>query len=102
MEAAEQGVRVEEGAVSSLMFANDVVGISETPEALHKQIEEALEYTRKWRVIASVNRCVVLEHEDTENPEDFNENLGEEEWLIFGHYACLGVEMNKTALGMHT
>eukprot|EP00904_Undaria_pinnatifida_P014142 jgi/Undpi1/9859/HiC_scaffold_28.g12313.m1 len=36
-----------------LMFADDFVGISETPEGFQKQIEKALEYTRKWTVTAN-------------------------------------------------
>ena len=40
--------------MSGLMFADDFVLISETPEALQEQIETALEYTRKWRVTANV------------------------------------------------
>ena len=46
-EAAKQGVMVGGDTVSRLMFADDFVGISETPEGLQKQIEKALEYTRK-------------------------------------------------------
>ena len=40
--------------VSGLMFADDFVGISDTPEGPQKQTEKALEYTRKWRVTANV------------------------------------------------
>ena len=46
--------------VSGLMFADDFVGISGTAEGLQEQIEKALEYTRKWRVTANVNKCAVL------------------------------------------
>ena len=38
--------------VSGLMFADDFVGISDTPDGLQKQKEKALEYTRKWRETA--------------------------------------------------
>ena len=34
--------------VSVGINADDFVGIWETPEGLQKQIERALEYTRKW------------------------------------------------------
>ena len=47
VEATRQGVTVGEDTVSELMFADDFVGISETPEGLEKQIDKALEYTRK-------------------------------------------------------
>ena len=43
VEAVKQGVTIGEDMVSGLMFADDFVGISETPEGLQKQIEKALE-----------------------------------------------------------
>ena len=64
VEAARQGVTVGEETVSGLMFADDIVGISETPEELQKQIEKTLEYTRKWRVTANVKKCEVVCNED--------------------------------------
>ena len=39
-----------EDTMSGLMFADDFVGISETPEGLQKQIKEALECTRKFKM----------------------------------------------------
>ena len=47
VEAAKQGVTMGEDTVSGLMFADDFVGISETPEGLQKKIEKTLEYTMK-------------------------------------------------------
>ena len=46
-ETPRQGVTVGEGTESGLMFADDFVGISETPGRLPKQIAKALDYTRK-------------------------------------------------------
>ena len=60
VEAAKQGVTVGEDTVSGLMFAHDSAGISDTPEGLQKQIEKALEYTRKSRVTANVRKCSVV------------------------------------------
>ena len=42
--------------VSSLMFADDSVGISGKPEGLQEKSEKALEHTRKWRVTANVDK----------------------------------------------
>ena len=47
VEAAKQGVVMGEDTASRLMFADGFVGMSETPEGLQKQVEKALEYTRK-------------------------------------------------------
>ena len=56
VEALMEGVTVGEDTVSGVMFADDFVGIPETPEGLQKQIEKALENTRKWRVTANVKK----------------------------------------------
>ena len=72
VEAAKQGVTIGEGTITGLMLTDDFVGISESPEGLRKQIEKALEYTRKWRVTANVKKCaVVVCKEDKVNPATF-------------------------------
>ena len=79
VEAAKQGGMMWEGTVSGLMFADNLVGISETPEELPKHIENALEYTRKWRVTADVTKCaVVVCNEDKVNPVTFKWMWGED------------------------
>ena len=60
IEAANQGVTRGEDTVSMLMFADDLVGISKAPEGLQKQIGKALDYTRKGRVTANVEKCAVV------------------------------------------
>ena len=60
VEAAKQGVTMGEDTVSGWMSAYDFVGISQTLEGLQKQIEKALEYTKKWRLTANVKKCAVV------------------------------------------
>ena len=36
------------------------MGVSETTEGLQKQVENALENTRNWRVTANVKKCAVV------------------------------------------
>ena len=60
VEAAKQRVTVGEDAVSRLIFTDEFVGISETPEGLQKQNEKALPYSRKWRVTANIEKCAVV------------------------------------------
>ena len=72
IESTQQGVKVDEDMVSDLIFADNFVGISGTAEGLQKQIEKALEYTRKWRVTANIDKCAVLVcHEDKKKPVEF-------------------------------
>ena len=95
VEAAKQGVTVGEDALSRLMFADDSVWTSETPEGLQKQIEKALEYTRKWRVTANLKRCaaVVVCNEGKVNPVTFKRKWGEDELPMADQYTYLGVEI---------
>ena len=84
VEAAKQSVKVGEDTISGLMFAHGFVGIAETSEGFQKQIEKALEYTRKLRVTASnVHKIAILVcNEDKKDPVDFKLKLGEEELPI--------------------
>ena len=59
-EAAEQEVAVGNLTVSGLKFADDFVGISETPEGLQKQREKVVEYTTQRSVTADVKKCAVV------------------------------------------
>ena len=96
VEALMEGVTAGEDTMSGLMFADDFVGISETPEGLQKQIGKALEYTRKWRVTANVKKCaVVVCNEDRVNPVAFKWKWGEDELPIVDQYTYLGVEISK-------
>ena len=82
--------------MSGLMFANDFVGISETPEGLQKQIEKTLDYIRKWKVTENVKKCaVVVCNEDKVNPVHFQMEVGKDELPIVDQYTYLGVEVSK-------
>ena len=62
------------------MFADDLVGISETPEGLQKQVEKVQEYTGEWGMTANVNKCRVLVYiEDEKNPVEVKRNRDEGE-----------------------
>ena len=88
-------IKVGEDMVSGLMFADDFVGLAETPEGLQTQIEKALEYTRKWRITANINKnAVLICNEDNKNPVEFKCKWGEEELPIVDQYTYLGVEIS--------
>ena len=73
--------------------ADDFAGLAETPDGPQKQIEKALEYTRKWRVTANVNKSAVLVcNDDNKNPVEFKWKWG---LPIVDQYIYLGVEILK-------
>ena len=84
--------------MSGLMFADDFVEISETPEGLQKQREKAPEYTRKLTVTAYVKACAVVVavcNEDKVNLVNFKWKWGEDKLPIVDQYTYLGVEISK-------
>ena len=97
IESAQQGVKVGGDMVSGLMFAGDFVGISGTAEGLQEQIEKALEYTRKWRVTANVDKCAVLVcHEDKKKASRVQMEVGRRGIaMIVDQYTYLGVEISE-------
>ena len=72
------------------------MGISETPEGLQKQVETALEHTRKWRVTANVKACAgVVCDENKVNPVNSKRKWEEDELPIADQYTYLGVDILK-------
>ena len=96
VEAAKQAVTTGEDTVSGLMCTDDFVGMSETPEGLQEQLDEALKYTRKWRVTANVKMCaVVVCNEDKVDPVNVKWKWGEDDLPIVDQYTYLGVNISK-------
>ena len=94
VETTKQGVKVGEDMISGLMFADDFVGLAETPDGLQEQMEKALEYTGKWRITANINKSTIgVCNEDNKNPVEFKWKWGEEELPIVDQYTYLGVDM---------
>ena len=106
VETAKPGVTMGEDTVSGLTFADEIVGRSETPEGLQEQIENAVEYTRKWRVTANViqlRSMIVVCNEDKANPINFKWKWREDGLSIVDQYTHLGVEISKgCSWGAHT
>ena len=81
--------------VSKLILADDLVGISETLGGRQTQVTKALEYTRKWRVVANVKTCAVVAcDEDKKNPVSFKWK-GDGELPIVDQDTYLGVDISQ-------
>ena len=103
VESAKQGVTMGGDTISGLMLVDDFVGMSETPEGLQEQIEKALEYTRKCRVIANVKtRAGVVRNEDKVYTVTFKLKWREDDLPVVDQYTYLGVEISRDCSGIHT
>ncbi|CAB1102257.1 unnamed protein product [Ectocarpus sp. CCAP 1310/34] len=56
VEAVRKGVKVgdTETSVSGMLFADDFVGMSDTPEGLQLQIDAATKFNNKWRLLPTL------------------------------------------------
>ena len=81
-----------EDMISSLMFADNYVGISGTVGRRQQRREDAQEYNRTWGVTANVNNCALLVcNVDKTNLVEFEWKWGETEPPILDQYTYLGV-----------
>ncbi|CAB1103975.1 unnamed protein product [Ectocarpus sp. CCAP 1310/34] len=99
----------KETSVSGMLFADDFVGMSDTPEGLQLQIDAAKKFTDKWRLSANVKkRAVMVCNENKDEPVEHRWKWGIEEiavvdqckWGIeetaeVDQYTYLGVEIAK-------
>ncbi|CAB1096931.1 unnamed protein product [Ectocarpus sp. CCAP 1310/34] len=98
VEAVRKGVKVgdTETSVSGMLFADDFVGMSDTPEGLQLQIDAAKKFTDKWRLFANVKKsAVMICNENKEEPVEHRWKWGIEEIAVVDQYTYLGVEIAK-------
>ena len=90
VKAVGQGVDVGESSVSGMLFADDFVGISDTPEGLQMQIDAAKEFADKWRFSANVKKSAIMVcNEDKQKPVEYRWKWGVEELAVVDQYTYL-------------
>ncbi|CAB1117831.1 unnamed protein product [Ectocarpus sp. CCAP 1310/34] len=98
VEAVRKGVKVGDTATSCsrMLFADNFVGMSDTPEGLQLQIDAAKKFTDKWRLSANVKKSAVMVCNDNkEEPVEHRWKWGIEEIAVVDQYTYLGVEIAK-------
>ncbi|CAB1115185.1 unnamed protein product [Ectocarpus sp. CCAP 1310/34] len=98
VDAVRKGVRVGDTAtsVSGMLFADDFVGMSDTPEGLQLQIDAAKKYTDKWSLSANVTTSAIMVcNGNKEEPVEHRWKWGIEEIAIVDQYIYLGVDIAK-------
>ncbi|CAB1113272.1 unnamed protein product [Ectocarpus sp. CCAP 1310/34] len=98
VEAVRKGVKVgdTETSVSEMLFADDFVGMSDTPQGLQLQIDAAKKFTDKWRLSANVKKSAAMVcNEDREGAVEYRWKCGIEEIAVVDQCTYLGVEIAK-------
>ena len=54
------GIKFPENTMSSLLFANDFVGIAETESALRSLVDVVYKCSKHWPFEANVTKCAVV------------------------------------------
>ena len=62
VEMAELEIRLGEGGrIGGMLFADDIVGLSDSKEQLQKLIDIVYSYCNKWRLKANVTKSAVMD-----------------------------------------
>jgi hypothetical protein len=59
-QSSVSGIKLGSEEIAGLMLADDYVGLASTAEALQRNINLCLKYTREWRYQANVDKCAVV------------------------------------------
>ena len=93
----ECGVRVSEQMISLLMYADDIILISDSPEGLQQQLDEVHKWSTKWHLSINIDKTKVIHFRRASDPcTTFSFKLGGNNIDIVNSYRYLGLELNET------
>ena len=91
------GVSVSEQMISLLMYADDIILISDSQEGLQKQLDTLNKWSTKWSLSVNVDKTKVIHFRKASDPRStFNFHLGDNTIDIVNSYRYLGLELNET------
>lgn len=99
MEAVGESAAVGDiNAYLVVLFTDDSIGMSDTPDELQRHIEGAMRFSRKRRLLVKVKMCAVTNfyNESKVQPVEFTRKWANEELPRVGyHRICFGIEFSK-------
>ena len=95
--AVECGVRVSEQIITLLMYADDIILISDYPEGLQQQLDGVHTWSTKWHLSINIDKTKVINFRRASDPcTTLSFVLGGNNIDIVNSYRYLGLELNET------
>jgi Reverse transcriptase (RNA-dependent DNA polymerase) len=89
------GVEVGEKTIHSLMFADDFIGLEQSPERLANMMQVIERWCNRWGLEANVAKCAIVVFSGQEGDKDYGWTWGGELVPVRNSYTYLGVEFNE-------
>ena len=97
VKSVQCGIRVSEQMVSLLMYADDIIFISDSPECLQKQLDILHRWSNRWHLSVNIDKTKVIHFRKASDPcTNFSFKLGDKHIDIVRSYRYLGLELNET------
>ena len=90
------GIQLNDLNVSTLIYADDLVLISENESNLQKMIDIIKDWCSKWRLVVNVGKTKIIHFRTLRNNRtDFEFTYGNEKLEITNSYVYLGIMLNE-------
>ena len=97
VKSVQCGIRISEQMVSLLIYADDIIFISDSPEGLQKQLDILHRWSNRWHLSVNIVKTKVIHFRKTSDPcTNFSFKLGDKHIDIVRSYRYLGLELNET------
>ncbi len=94
-----KGVSIENNKITTLLYADDLVIISQSVEELNSILELVNSWCRKWRVMINKEKSKVVHFRPKRNDRtELEVKLGDDTLEIVAEYKYLGVHLNEFLL----
>ena len=91
-----KGVNIDDRNVSILLYADDIVLISENEENLQYMLDFMCEWCYKWKLRLNIDKSsVVLFRPKPHNRSDFRFHFGENQLITVDKYKYLGIFLDE-------
>ena len=82
--------------ISTLMYADDIILISDSPEGLQQQLDTVHNWSTRWQLSCNIDKTKVIHFSRASDPiSTFNFKLSDNNISLVNSYKYLGLELNE-------